>query len=139
MKQSVAFAAFRQSIITDLNHAVLNDLVPEFNSRCEDIRRRVEEDRLTYHNEAKSSNLRKTLVYDAVLARQQVLDQIQSELQTKIMDRLVADNAEIREEEVPDPKKPNRMKKIITAMFPDKSSARVPSSLWIDFSAFDRV
>ncbi len=137
MKASQAFAAFRTSLITDLNHAILNELVPEFNSRCEDIRRRVDDDFKTYHNQAKSDNFKKTLVYDLVLHRKTVLEGVQKTLSDKITKRLEDDQAAVRTEEISEEgKKP---KTVMIAEFPDKSSARVPMSLWIDYSAFDRV
>lgn len=139
MKQSQAFAAFRQSLITDLQHAVMNELVPSFNAQCENIRRRVEEDKETYHNEAKAINLKKSLTYDLVLYRDQILNTVQEDLKTKVLERLMKDGAEVREEEIPHPKKEGRMKRTIMATFPDKSTARVPSALWIDYSMFDRV
>ena len=133
MKQSQAFAAFRQSLISNLSHALENELVPEFNSRCEDIRRRSELDFETYHNRAKSDNLKKTLTYDLVLHRNAVIDDLQKNLRSQVVERLAGDGAEIREEEVPDPKKEGRMRRITTALFPDQSKARVPNSLWIDY------
>ena len=139
MKQSQAFAAFRQSLISNLKHALENELVPEFNSRCEDIRRKSESDFETYHNRAKADNLKKTLTYDLVLHRNAVIDDLQKNLRQQVVERLAGDGAEIREEEVPDPKKEGRMKRITTALFPDQSKARVPNSLWIDYSIFDRV
>ena len=132
MKQSQAFAVFRTSLITDKNHAIINELVPVFNSACEDIRRRVETDFSTYHNQAKADNLRKTLIYDLILYRKQVLDGVQKDLHTKVDERLDKDQASLKQETVEN-------KHIVTACFPDGSFARVPSSLWIDFSLFDRV
>ena len=129
MKQSQAFAAFRASLITDKNHSILNELVPVFNSRCEDIRRRVENDFQTYHNQAKTDNLKKTLVYDLVLARKQVLAQTQESFQKAVSERLQKDDASL--EETSDGH--------IVAKFPDNSSARVPHSLWVDYQLFDRV
>ena len=80
MKASQAFAAFRQSLITDKQHAIINELVPEFNSQCEDIRRRVEADFNTYHNQAKADNFKKSLTYDLILHRNTVIDAVQEEL-----------------------------------------------------------
>lgn len=139
LKQSKAFAAFRASLITDKNHAILNELVPTFNAQCEDIRRRCEEDFNTYHNQAKTDNFRKSLVYDLVLGRQQVLDSVQEDMQREITERLVKDGASVKEEEIPDPKREDRTKTVLTAFFPDGSKARVPQALWIDYTAFDRV
>ena len=72
MKQSQAFAAFRLSLITDKNHAILNELVPEFNTQCVAIRERVEKDLNTYHNQAKADNFKKSLTYDLIIARELV-------------------------------------------------------------------
>ena len=132
MKQSQAFAPFRLSLITDKNHAILNELVPVFNSQCEDIRRRVETDFDTYHNQAKSDNLKKSLIYDLVLGRKQMIEHVQQGLTRDINERLAKDGATLVENKIDN-------KSIITAIFPDESSARVPKSLWIDYSVFDRV
>lgn len=139
LKQSKAFAAFRASLITDKNYAILTELVPAFNAQCEDIRRKLEADLTTYHNQAKTDNFRKSLVYDLVLGRQKVLDQVQQEMQQRINERLKADGATVVEEIVRDPKKEGREKKVLTALFPDGSKARVPQALWIDYNVFDRV
>ena len=136
LKQSKAFAAFRASLITDKNHAILNELVPVFNSQCEDIRRRCEEDFQMYHNQAKTDNFRKSLVYDLVLGRQQTLDEVQNTMQQEIAERLAKDRADVKKEEV---EKDGRIKTVLTAFFPDGSKARVPQSLWIDYTVFDRV
>jgi hypothetical protein len=53
-----------------------------------------------------------------------------------INDRLISDGAEVREESIEDS---GRFKTILTANFPDGSSARIPQNLWIDYSTFDRV
>ncbi len=139
MKLSQAFAAFRQSLITDKNHAILNELVPSFNAECEDIRRRVEEDFNTYKNQAKADNLKKALTYDLVMRRKQVIEKVQEELQNEVDKRLARDGATIEELEVPDSKREGHVKTILQATFPDESVARVPQALWIDYSAFDRV
>lgn len=139
LKQSKAFAAFRASLITDKNHAILNELVPTFNAQCEDIRRRCEEDFNTYHNQAKTDNFRKSLVYDLVLGRQQVLNRVQEDMQREITERLAKDGARLEEEEIPDPKREDRTKMVLAAFFPDGSKARVPQALWIDYKVFDRV
>lgn len=139
LKQSKAFAAFRSSLITDKNHAILTELVPAFNAQCEDIRRKLEADFETYHNQAKTDNFRKSLVYDLILGRQKVLDQVQQSLQEEIAHRLNKDGAQLVTESIPDPKKEGREKKVLTALFPDGSKARVPQALWIDYNLFDRV
>ena len=139
MKYSHAFAAFRTSLITDANHAIKTELVPEFNSRCEDIRRKAETDFETYHNQAKANNLRKSLNYDLILYREQILEEVQKTITDKINERLARDSAELIEETVPDKRVEGRMKNVLTAIFPDKSRSRVPTKLWIDFSMFDRV
>ena len=135
MKQSQAFAAFRTSLITDKNHAILTELAPMFNSECEDIRRRVEKDFETYHNQAKSDNLKKSLVYDLVLGRKQTLAEVQNSMAKSITERLERDGATIRK----DVEDGDYVKNVQTAIFPDGSMARVPQSLWIDYSVFDRV
>ena len=132
MKMSKAFAAFRQSLITDKNHAILQELAPAFNAAVEDIRRQVEDDFNTYHNQAKADNLRKTLTYDLILHRQEVLRSVQSDLRTIIDERLHRDGAQLRRDRVDN-------KVVIVADFPDGSQARVPTGLWVDYSAFDRV
>ena len=139
LKQSKAFAAFRASLITDKNHSILNELVPVFNSQCEDIRRKCTEDFQTYHNQAKTDNFRKSLVYDLVLGRQQVIDKVQEDMHREITERLAKDGARLEEEEIPHPEKEGRTKTVLTAFFPDGSKARVPQALWIDYMAFDRV
>lgn len=132
MKQSQAFAAFRTSLITDKNHAILNELVPSFNAQCEDIRRRVDTDFSTYNNRAKADNLGKSLTYDLVLSRKQVIDNVQKDMTERVNDRLAFDGANLRREDIDG-------KSILTAEFPDGSTARVPQKLWIDYGVFDRV
>src|SRR3990167_4132028 len=99
MKQSQAFAAFRQSLITDKTHAIMNELVPAFNSRCEDIRRKADADMETYHNEALVKNRVKSAVYDLVLYRKQIIDGVQQDLWSAVNERLAADGARVNEEE----------------------------------------
>ena len=136
MKQSQAFAAFRTSLITDKNHAILNELVPVFNSQCEDIRRKAEKDFETYKNQALVDNRKKSAIYDLIMYRKQIIDGVQHDLRDKINERLAKDEATLREEEIDDN---GKIKHITTAIFPDGSFARVPASLWIDYSVFDRV
>lgn len=136
MKASQAFAAFRTSLITDKNHVILTELVPIFNSCCEDIRRKVDEDFNTYHNQAKSDNLRKTLIYDLVLYRKQILDTVQNSMAKAIKERLQKDNATVEEEIIESNERP---KHVLTAKFPDGSAAKVPQKLWIDYTMFERV
>ena len=137
MKQSQAFAAFRLSLITDKNHAILNELVPEFNTQCMAIRERVEKDFNTYHNQAKADNFKKSLTYDLIMARDKQIEEVQIELQKSIDERLAWDGASLREDTIPTSN--NRVKTILTAVFPDGSTARVPQKLWIDYSLFERV
>ena len=139
MKTSQQFAAFRQSLITDLQHAITSELVPEFNARCEDIRRLAAEDFKKFQNQAKADNYKKTLTYDLVQHRKTVLDKVQEDLDKRIHEKLVQLGASLKQEEQPDPKKEGKMRMTTTAIFPDKSSARVPSALWIDYDQFDRV
>ncbi len=139
MKQSQAFAAFRQSLITDKQHAIINELVPEFNSRCEDIRRKVEVDFDTYKNRAKADNFKKSLTYDLVLHRNEVIRKVQEDLTREVNHRLAEYGARLDTEEVPHPKKEGRMQHVKVAHFPDGSKARVPNGLWIDYAMFDRV
>ena len=139
MKQSQAFAAFRQSLITDKSHAILNELAPAFNARCEDIRRKAREDMETYHNEALVNNRVKSAIYDLVLYRKQIIDGVQNALQQAVTARLADDQAELIEEVHPDDRREGLTKLVHIAKFPDGSSARVPQALWIDYSVFDRV
>ena len=139
VKMSQAFAAFRTSLITDHQHSIVNELVPEFNSRCEDIRRRSDADFEKYHNQAKADNLKKTLTYDLLLYQQQILENVQKSVADKINERLARDNAQITREEIPDKRRSGQLKEVVTAYFPDESRARVPSGLWIDFQMFDHV
>ena len=132
MKQSQVFAAFRTSLITDKNHAILNELAPSFNAQAEDIRRRVEKDFNTYQNQAKADNLKKTLVYDLVFGRKQVIDSVQKDIAHAINERLAFDGANLEKSVI-------EGKTILTAKFPDGSTARVPQNLWIDYSVFHRV
>lgn len=136
MKYSQAFAAFRASLITDKNYAIQNELVPVFNSRCEDIRRITDNDFEKYHNQAKSDNLKRTLTYDLIMHRKQVIEKVQEDVAAAIDARLINDKAEIKTEEV---EKDGKVKTITTALFPDGSSARVPQNLWVDYGMFDRV
>ena len=137
MKQSQAFAAFRLSLITDKNHAILNELVPEFNTQCMAIRERVEKDFNTYHNQAKADNFKKSLTYDLIMARDKQIEEVQIELQKNIDERLAWDGASLREDTIPTSN--DRVKTVLTAVFPDGSTARVPQKLWIDYSLFERV
>src|SRR3990167_3596132 len=116
MKQSQAFAAFRTSLITDKNHAILNELVPVFNSQCEDIRRKAEKDFETYKNQALVDNRKKSAIYDLIIYRKQIIDGVQHDLRNKINERLAKDEATLREEEIEDN---GKIKHITTAIFPD--------------------
>lgn len=136
MKANQAFAAFRASLITDKNHAIINELVPAFNSCCEDIRRRVETDFNTYHNQAKADNLKKSLIYDLILGRKKTLEIVQQSMQKTIDNRLAADEAKLEEKIIV---KDGKTKRVLFATFPDGSIARVPYNLYIDYSLFERV
>ena len=56
--------------------------------------------------------------------------------QKEVDERLAHDGANLVEELV---ENEGRTKRVLTAKFPDGSMARVPQSLWIDYSLFDRV
>ena len=139
LKQSRAFAAFRSSLITDKEHAILHELAPAYNERVAEIRQKVEDDFQIYHNRAKADNFRKSLVYDLELGLQQTLDSVQKDLQERIHERLNTDGAQVITEKIPDRKREGREKEVLTAIFPDGTKARVPHALWIDYKLFDRV
>ena len=137
MKQSQAFAAFRLSLITDKNHAIINELVPEFNIQCKSICERVEKDFNTYHNQAKADNFRRFLTYDLIMARDKQIEEVQTSMQKSIDERLAWDGASLRKDEIT--RANGKMKEVLTAVFPDGSTARVPQKLWIDYSLFERI
>lgn len=133
MKQSHAFAAFRASLITDKQHAVINELVPIFNAECEKIKKQAEDDFQKYHNQAKSDNLKRTLMYDLIMARDETVQQVQVSMKRIIDERLARDGAGLQEVDLG-----NGKTKLI-AEFPDGSTASIPKQLYINYSLFNWI
>ena len=140
MRKSQAFAAFRQSLCTELTAAYLNNLVPQFNAECEDIRREhastVEE-----ANEAKSENAKNKLIELAEAnkrARIMDLNVRKNEFVQSLRTRLKLEQDQRIEEYggIVGTKEGEKGKFVA---FSDGSEAKVARDLWIDYKLLQRV
>ena len=145
IRQSQAFAAFRKSIINELNNDITTSLVPDFNSECEDIRRQYT-DTETFASDqpdvAKvklielAESRKRARILDLVVRKNKFLESLKVRLVLEMKQRLDEYHAEVMEE---DEERDGKTRKVLKAKFPDGSQAKVPQNIHIDFSVFDRV
>lgn len=136
IKRSQAFAAMRQSLLSELSGIVQDELVPQFNSEAEDIRREHEAMRLNpKKGEALADHRKRARIADMVVRRKVFIDDLQSRLQITLGGTVMDYKGEIVEEIEEGTGKVLSRK----AVFPDGTTAKMPKSLWIDYRQFQRV
>lgn len=129
LRQSQAFAAFRQSLVTE-GLSKVNQFVKEFNAEAEDIRNDFEKERPV--SEALAIDKKRARTMDLVIRKNNFLKELQTWFKIEQHTRLEEYLAELKDEE-------ENGKKIVRAYFPDDTSAKVSKSLWIDYTQFQRV
>jgi len=147
VRASQAFAAFRQSLVSELSNKVYEELQPHFNAEAEDIRRRYSDsvkdaaDANTENSKKKLLELaesnKKARILDLAKRKNDFIASLKVRLNLEITERLTEYKAEVFEEKEPREGKPDRIVK--KAKFPDGSMAKVPQNLYIDYSGFQRV
>lgn len=132
---SQAFAAFRTDVINELLSNLREELIPNFNSEVNDIRVEHEASK-GEKGEALADHHKRARIMDLRVRQQEFIDGLNQELQERLMKRIVEYKGEVKEKMVVND---TTEKKVLEAVFPDKSVARVPKALWIDYGQFDRV
>ena len=153
VKMSQAFAAFRSSLLAELQNQISNDLAHQFNAELEDIRKKDGEHQVyiaLLRSEGKetaavkmeelANKEQKARLLDLQLRRQQFILELNTKMHDAI-DQRVADYggkvAEIHEPIIGG--KEVAPRKIKKAQFSDGSMAKVPGQLWIDYSLFQTL
>lgn len=131
MHKSQAFAAFRTSLVADLQNDLTTELLPKFNSEVEDIRRMVQET-LENKGQALADHYKRARITDLKVRQQDFIDGLNVEMREALVTRVTEYGGSIET-------KKEGEKEVLEAKFPDGSSARVPKSLWIDYNQFDRI
>lgn len=131
MHKSQAFAAFRTALVAELQADMTTELIPTFNAEIEDIRRTTEEMK-SLRGEALADHHKRARILDLKARQQDFIDSLNAEMREQLENRVKSYGGTI---EV----KKDGEKEILEATFPDKSTARVPKSLWINYNLFERV
>ena len=133
LKMSQSFAAFRKSILAELQQLLETDNVPDFNAECEDIRRVYEDMRLNpKKGEALADHKKRARINDLVIRRNMFIDTLQTRLALEQNKRIEEYKGEIITEK-------DGEKDVVVAKFPDGSKAKVARALWINYELYDRV
>ena len=133
IRKSQAFAAHRHAITMSLMAQLTNEIAPAFNAESEDIRRQHEEQRLDpKQGEALADHFKRARIQDMVIRRNEFISSLQTSWKEQLNERIKEYEGEIKEVE-------ENGKKVMRVYFPDKSSAKVPPVLWIDYKVFQRV
>ncbi len=147
VRTSQVFAAQRTAIIKELQMEVSDKFLPNFNAEVFDIRKSFK-DNSTYAIEQPDTARNKLLdlgearkkarILDLVKRKNDFLSSLKIRLGMEIKEKIEEFNGEVFEEEerIGDT---DRMRRVTKVKFPDKSVAKVPTGLYIDYSAFDRV
>lgn len=148
VRSSQAFAAFRQSLVSELSAKVYDELMPQFNAAVEDIRREYESS-VQAANEAPTEvaknklielaeSHKKARILDLAKRKNDFIGSLRIRLKLEIDGRLTEYKAEVvEEEEKREGSEKTRMVK--KAKFPDGSMAKIPQNLYIDYSGFQRA
>lgn len=149
LKASQAFAAFRQSVTTELTNQVFDKLVPNFNAEAADIRKGYD-DAIEVANEAPTdaaknrlielaANTKKARIFDLVRRKNAFIDGLNVRMKLEIKERLDEYKGETYEEEEEDPRNKGKKRKVTKVKFPDGSIAKVPQGLFVDSKLFQRI
>lgn len=141
MKQSQAFATLRAAVVAELTDQIATHLVPSFNAEVVQIRERHEKARP--ESEALADHRKRAETADLVVRRDQFIAGLNTDMRTELEKRVKDYDGTIHEIEVEmenkEGKKGPKTKIVLEAHFGDKSTARFPKSLWVNYKAFDRV
>lgn len=131
MRKSQAFAAYRTELVADAQLQIQQELIPQFNSEVEDIRRTTEEMKAS-RGEALADHHKRARINDLKLRQQQFIAGLNQEMCEALEKRVKEYGGQITEVEVEGKTK-------LEAKFDDNSVARMPKSLWVDYNQFHRV
>jgi hypothetical protein len=136
IRLSQAFAAHRTSVIALLQDNLVKELVPNFNSEVEDIRR--EHDTMKGESgEALADHRKRSRIMDLKVRQQEFISGLDKELEETLTKRVVDYGGKVISKTIASDK--GKEKLVLEAEFPDGSTARVPKHLWVDYDQFQRV
>ena len=122
IKYAHAFAQFSRSLILELQDDFNNNLVPQFNSEAEDIRREWEEKRPVC--EALADHKKRARAMDLVVRRRRFIDDLNTRLKMELNLRVEEYEGKQEEDKV---------------VFPDESIAKMPKAFFVDYRVFQRI
>lgn len=131
MHKSQAFAAFRTELVAALQLDLTSELLPKYNSEIEDIRRSTEEIRGT-RGEALADHHKRSRLMDLKVRQQDFIEGLNKEMRDGLEQRVKDYGGAITTSN-------DGKRDVLEAKFSDGSTARMPKSLWIDYSQFQRV
>ena len=132
-RMSQAFAAFRTSILAELQDALQKDLVPHFNAEIEDIRKDYETT-VGDKGEALADYKKRQRILDLKVRQKAFIDGLNEDLVETLTKRIQSEpyngviTPVVKDE-----------KTVLQVVFADKSVAHVPSRMWIDYTQFQGV
>lgn len=131
MRKSQAFAAFRTELVANMQKDIIEELVPKFNAEVEDIRRSTETTKAE-RGEALADHHKRARISDLKIRQQKFIDDLNQEMRTAIETRIKEYGGKVETKKV-------ESREVLEAVFDDASVARVPKSLWVDYTLFHRV
>lgn len=140
MKLSQAFATLRAEVVAGLQHRIATELLPQFNSEVENIRRNFEAKKP--ESEALAMHYRRAAIADLVVRRDAFISDLNTEMRLALNARVKLPEYDGKIEEVDDKPKDGTKgtpRKVLEVTFKDGTKARMPKSLWVDYKAFARV
>jgi len=135
-KASEVFSAFRQASITELQHNILNDLLPNYTAEAEDIRREHEAN--TPISAALADHKKHARVLDLIHRRNKFIAECNSVLVDTLTKKAKELNGTITEV-TETHRDTGKEQTVLKVLFDDGSRAKMPRGLWIDFKQFVRV
>ena len=141
-RSNVLFAACRTAMLAELQADIQTNLIPQFNSEIEDIRRQGAE---TEEFAADQPELAKAALLNLVRARRsarlleltnkrrQFLDGIKLRLKLEMSEKASELSGTITTHT------DDRNRTVEVVQFPDGSSTKMPNNVYVDFSQFDRL
>ena len=148
IRASQAFAAFRQSVISELQEDLMVNFVPNFNAEVFDIQKEFEDiheyttENISDAAKAKMLELaekkRHARTMDLMFRKNKFLESMTLTMKVQMLDRVKEYGGE-QFEETETRENSTRTRKVLKAKFPDGSVAKIPQQLHIDWSLFQRV
>jgi len=133
-RMSHAFAAHQQTVLMELGKMFQEELVPQYNSEVEDIRRQHAEDS---HNlkvgEALADHRKRARIEDLKVRRTNFINSLQTRLKLELEKRIEEYGGKVVDGE----NKEGKPIKLVE--FPDGSKAKMARNMWIEYRMFDRV